>query len=158
MAGYIAVEVIVRWPLQLLKRIAMTMALEKSQTGNRWLQGEAPELSPSPESLDIPLAFSCIACRAFNGFDGIIILFLSNANRYFRIHLGSGFSGARCDYPTGKSPARFFDPSVNPLLKKYSDFQNTRLTLYSPPSRPTKGVFAIVTNAGRGAVDAEGAT
>jgi hypothetical protein len=33
--------------------------------------------------------------------------------------------------PTGKSPARFIDPSVNPVLKKYSDFQKARLALHS---------------------------
>jgi hypothetical protein len=60
--------------------------------------------------------------------------------------------------PTGKSLARFFDPSVNPQIKKYSDFQNTRLTLYSPHPVPQKGRYAIVTFAGRAAVDAEGAT
>jgi hypothetical protein len=32
---------------------------------------------------------------------------------------------------TQGSPTRFLDPSVNPVLKKYSDFQNTRLTLHS---------------------------
>jgi len=42
-------------------------------------------------------------------------------------------------------------------LKKYSDFQKTQNSLYPPPSRPTEGRLAIVTNAGRDAVDASGA-
>jgi hypothetical protein len=43
---------------------------------------------------------------------------------------------------------------VQPHLKKYSDFQNTQISLSPSPSRPTEGRLAIVTNAGRDAVDA----
>jgi hypothetical protein len=47
---------------------------------------------------------------------------------------------------------------VQPLLKKYSDFQKTQISNISSPSRPDRGALAIVTNAGRDAVDAGGAT
>jgi len=43
---------------------------------------------------------------------------------------------------------------VQPRLRKYSDFQKSQITLYPLPSRPTEGRLAIVTNAGRDAVDA----
>jgi hypothetical protein len=39
-------------------------------------------------------------------------------------------------------------------LQKYSDLPKTQITLYPPPSRPTEGRLAIVTDAGRDAVDA----
>src|ERR1700692_1023525 len=35
---------------------------------------------------------------------------------------------------TGKSPARFFDPSVNPNLKKYSVFQKCKSPAFHAPS------------------------
>jgi hypothetical protein len=57
--------------------------------------------------------------------------------------------------PTGKSPGRFITPRVQPHLQKYSDFPKLQISLYAPPSRPTEGRFAIVTDAGRDAVDAE---
>ena len=47
---------------------------------------------------------------------------------------------------------------VQPHLKKYSDFQKTQISLSHSPSRPTEGRLAIVTNAGRDAVDAGGAS
>jgi hypothetical protein len=47
---------------------------------------------------------------------------------------------------------------VQSLLKKYSAFPNTKSALYLSPSRPTKGALAIVTDAGRDAVDAENAS
>ena len=49
--------------------------------------------------------------------------------------------------------------SVNPLLQKYSDLQKTQNRSIFPtiPSHQ-KGRYAIVTFAGRAAVDAEGAT
>jgi hypothetical protein len=49
--------------------------------------------------------------------------------------------------------------SVNPLLKKYSDLQKaqSRPIFLTIPSHQ-KGRYAIVTFAGRAAVDAEGAT
>jgi len=59
--------------------------------------------------------------------------------------------------PTGKSPGQFTAPRVQPLLQKYSDFPKTQIGLYPLPSRPTEGRFAIVTDAGRDAVDARSA-
>ena len=59
--------------------------------------------------------------------------------------------------PTGKSLARFIDPSVQPLLQKYSDFPKNQIGSYSPPSCPTEGRLEIVTDAGQDAVDASGA-
>jgi hypothetical protein len=47
---------------------------------------------------------------------------------------------------------------VQSHLKKYSDFQKPQITFISPPSRPTRGALAIVTDAGRDAVDASGAS
>jgi hypothetical protein len=44
---------------------------------------------------------------------------------------------------------------VQPLSQKYSDFPKTQITLYPRPSRPTEGRLAIVTDAGRDAVDAD---
>jgi hypothetical protein len=44
---------------------------------------------------------------------------------------------------------------VQPLWKKYSDFQKQQISLYLLPSRPTEGRHAIVTAAGRDAVDAD---
>jgi hypothetical protein len=44
---------------------------------------------------------------------------------------------------------------VKPPSKKYSDFPKTQITPYQQPSRPTEGRVAIVTAAGRDAVDAE---
>jgi hypothetical protein len=40
-------------------------------------------------------------------------------------------------------------------MKKYSDLQKQQITLYPSPSRPTEGRHAIVTAAGRDAVDAD---
>jgi hypothetical protein len=57
--------------------------------------------------------------------------------------------------PTGKSlPSQNFR-HVQPFLQKYSDFQKTQISLYPLLSRPTEGRIAIVTDAGRDAVDAE---
>jgi hypothetical protein len=48
---------------------------------------------------------------------------------------------------------------VKPRPQKYSAFQNIRIILYSTLSRPTKkGRIMIVANAGRDAVDADGAS
>jgi hypothetical protein len=49
------------------------------------------------------------------------------------------------------------DLSVQPPLQKYFDSHPTQITCLFPPSGPTEGRLAIVTNAGRDAVDAEGA-
>ena len=47
--------------------------------------------------------------------------------------------------------------SVQPLLQKYFCFSEMKIKLYDSPSRPTEGRIAIVTDAGRDAVDANGA-
>jgi hypothetical protein len=54
------------------------------------------------------------------------------------------------DLPVGQKP-------VQPSLQKYSDFPNTQISAIFPPSRPTEGRFAVVTNAGWDAVDAASA-
>ena len=59
--------------------------------------------------------------------------------------------------PTGKSPGQFIDPSVQPLLQKYSDFPKKQITCITLPSYPTEGRLEIVTDAGQDAVDASGA-
>jgi hypothetical protein len=56
--------------------------------------------------------------------------------------------------PTGKSPGQFVDPSVQPLLKKYSDFPKAQISSIYAPSRSSEGRFAIVTDAEWDAVDA----
>jgi hypothetical protein len=48
--------------------------------------------------------------------------------------------------------------SVQSRLKKYSGFPKAQITFISPLSRPTRGALAIVTDAGRDAVDASGAS
>jgi hypothetical protein len=60
------------------------------------------------------------------------------------------------DLPDGQI-TRVFDFLVQPLLQKYSDFPKTQISLYPLPSRSTEGRLAIVTDAGRDAVDADGA-
>ena len=47
---------------------------------------------------------------------------------------------------------------VQSLLKKYSAFQKQKTILYPHPSRPTEGALAIVIDAGRDAMDADGAS
>jgi hypothetical protein len=46
---------------------------------------------------------------------------------------------------------------VQSSIKKYFHSLLTQITCLSPPSRPTEGRLAIVTDAGRDAVDADGA-
>src|ERR1700680_2507122 len=58
--------------------------------------------------------------------------------------------GRSTDLPDGCPPRM----SVKPPLQTYSVFQNTQITLYVPPSRPTEGRCATSRNAGRDAVDA----
>jgi hypothetical protein len=58
--------------------------------------------------------------------------------------------------PTGKSLAQFRDPSVKPLMKKYSDFQKSQISFITfavPPQ--TEGRCATSRNVERDAVDAE---
>src|ERR1700731_4772745 len=57
------------------------------------------------------------------------------------------------DLPDGRA-LRF---RVQPLFKKYSVFPKTQISLYPQSSCSTEGRFANVTNAGRDAVDADGA-
>jgi hypothetical protein len=40
-------------------------------------------------------------------------------------------------------------------LQKYSDFQNTQISVEPPPSTPPEGRIAIVTDAGLDAMDAD---
>ena len=47
--------------------------------------------------------------------------------------------------------------SVKPLLQKYSDLQNTQIRCLWPRPVPQRGARAIVTNAGRDAMDVESA-
>ena len=54
------------------------------------------------------------------------------------------------DLPVGQK-------TVQPRLQKYSCFVPTQITSLITPSRPTEGRFAVVTNAGRDAVDADSA-
>jgi hypothetical protein len=56
----------------------------------------------------------------------------------------------RRDLPDGLSG----DLPVQPLLQKYFRFRLTQITSYPSPSHPTEGRIAIVTDAGRDAVDA----
>ena len=63
-------------------------------------------------------------------------------------------AGLRFD-PSGKSPGLFIDPSVKRLSQKYSDFQNTQITLTTRPVLSHRGRLEIVTDAGQDAVDAD---
>jgi len=46
---------------------------------------------------------------------------------------------------------------VQPLFKKYFCFSEMQIRLYGLPSHPERGALRNVINAGRGAVDADGA-
>jgi hypothetical protein len=61
---------------------------------------------------------------------------------------------AATDLPDGQISGRFCGGRVQPLLKKYSDFQKSQITLYPQPSTPHEGRIAIVTDAGLDAMDA----
>ena len=52
------------------------------------------------------------------------------------------------------SQIRLF-PSVQPCAQKHFAFSSPQITRIYHPSRPTEGRLAIVTNAGRDAVDAK---
>ena len=56
--------------------------------------------------------------------------------------------------PDGQITWASVDPSVQPLVKKYSDFQKSRISPYVRRPVPREGRFAIVTGAGRDAVAA----
>jgi len=57
--------------------------------------------------------------------------------------------------PDGQITSSFPTASVQPLLKKYSGFQKWQISLYPHCPVPNEGRLAIVTNAGRDAVDAD---
>jgi hypothetical protein len=56
--------------------------------------------------------------------------------------------------PDGQISGQPRDLSVQPHLQKYFCFSETQIKLYDSLSRPTEGRHAIVTAAGRDAVDA----
>jgi hypothetical protein len=57
------------------------------------------------------------------------------------------------DLPDGRPTAI----RVQPLLKKYSDFPKTQISLYVRRPVPLRGALRNVINAGQDAVDADGA-
>jgi hypothetical protein len=59
--------------------------------------------------------------------------------------------------PDGQITSRFSKPLVQPLLQKYFCFSEMKIRLYDAPSRPERGALRNVINAGRNAVDADGA-
>jgi hypothetical protein len=61
------------------------------------------------------------------------------------------------DYGVGFCPTGKSAKPVQPHLQKYSCFVLTQITSLISPSRSTEGRFAVVTNAGWDAVDADGA-
>ncbi len=61
----------------------------------------------------------------------------------------------RANSPPGKSLAPVDFGRVQPHWKKYSDFPKRKISAIFSPSRPTEGRVAIVTAAGRDAVDAD---
>jgi hypothetical protein len=65
---------------------------------------------------------------------------------------------ARTRNPTGKSPGCSRRGLSSPIRKNILIFRRPKSPLYPPPSRPTRGALAIVTDAGRDAVDASGAS
>jgi len=60
------------------------------------------------------------------------------------------FASVRPDLPDG----RVADLAVHPTLQKYLFSSLTQITFTTAPSRPTEGRIAIVTNAGRDALEA----
>src|SRR5450432_1131461 len=72
-----------------------------------------------------------------------------------RVELENADRRARDPCPTGKTPKSL----STPFLQKYSDLQKTqRGSIFLTIPSHQKGRYAIVTFAGRAAVDAEGAT
>jgi hypothetical protein len=65
--------------------------------------------------------------------------------------------GATANRPVDLPDGLFGRLPVQPLCKKYFCSRATQITSKSPLSRPTEGRFAVVTDAGRDAVDAGGA-
>jgi hypothetical protein len=59
--------------------------------------------------------------------------------------------------PAGQIKTRAGSINVQPRAEKYSAFAVAKISTKNPPSRLTEGRLAIVTNAGRDAVDAGGA-
>jgi hypothetical protein len=58
-------------------------------------------------------------------------------------------------YPTGKSMRMALNHSSSPFRKNILILRNPKSFVYSRPSCPTEGRFAIVTDAGWDAVDVE---
>jgi hypothetical protein len=58
-------------------------------------------------------------------------------------------------WPDGQISRLAGDLPVQPHLQKYFCFSEIKIKLYDSPSRPTEGRHAIVTAAGRDAVDAD---
>jgi hypothetical protein len=56
--------------------------------------------------------------------------------------------------PDGQISEQLGESFVQPHLQKYFCFSEIKIKLYDSPSHPTEGRIAIVTNAGRDAVDA----
>ena len=65
--------------------------------------------------------------------------------------------GGQFDLPDGQISDPPVILPVQPHLQKYFCFSEMKIKLYDSPSRPTEGRHAIVTAAGRDAVDADGA-
>jgi hypothetical protein len=72
----------------------------------------------------------------------------------------SRWRGARVrqSSPTGKSGSGFQKDVSSPKIKNISIFQKDEIGYIYRHPVPTRGASAIVTNVGRGAVDAEAAT
>jgi hypothetical protein len=81
---------------------------------------------------------------------------LLNGEVEFRLFATRALSHARNCYPTGKSVGGDIFP-VNPVLQKYSGFQKDQIGCMSFAVPSPKGALAIVTDAGRDAMDADGA-
>jgi hypothetical protein len=60
-------------------------------------------------------------------------------------------AGSPSDLPDGQITHQ----AVQPLLQKYFCFSEIQIKLYDSPSCPTRGALAIVTDAGRDAVDVD---
>jgi hypothetical protein len=105
-------------------------------------------------------------CRGWRAAVGLFIRYLVDAAPTWRSGKAlEGFPAAKIAQPsvalicpTGKSVTCLVDLPVQPLSKKYSGFPKTQISPIYSPSRPSEGRFAIVTDAGRDAVDASGAS
>jgi hypothetical protein len=62
------------------------------------------------------------------------------------------------ELPDGQITSPSADHVSSPSVKNIPIFRNRKSLVYSRPSRPIEGRFAIVTDVRRDAVDAEGAS